>query len=92
MRITIKQRGGFAGGEVVLANLDTATLDAATRASIEQQVRSAAAAAPGERPVGSDLMEYEMSLEDGGAVTRRTWVEDGGAGAQPVKDLLARLS
>jgi hypothetical protein len=92
MRITIKQRGGFAGGEVVLANVDTATLDPAVRQRIEQQVQAATAAGQRDLPVGSDLLSYEMSVEDGAAKSRGTWVDDGGAGAQPVKELLARLS
>jgi hypothetical protein len=91
MRISITQRGGFAGGEVVLASVDTATLDEATRRTVEQQVQAATAARQREQPVGSDMLTYELSVEDGAARSSSTWVDDGGAGAQPVKDLLERL-
>ncbi len=92
MRVTIKQRGGFVGGEVVLAQVDTATLDAATRRSIEQQVQATVSSAGQEAAIGADLMTYELEVEDGSTRSGGSWIEDGGTAAQPVKTLLDRIA
>jgi len=93
MRITIKQRGGFVGDEVTLVAVDTSRLDPQTCARIEGEVRnSGLLAGQRDRPVGSDLLEYQIEVEDGGTRETATWVDDGGASAEPVRHLIARLS
>lgn len=93
MRITITQRGGLAGDEITLAQVDTATLNPAARKQIEEQVAASMARSrpPADRAIGADLLEYTLTVDDGGDQEKTTWVDDGGAGAQPIKDLITRL-
>ena len=92
MLVTVKQRGGFAGMEVGLAQVDTSTLDAATRAAIERHVRTVLSSASGrDAQVGADQLEYELTVDDGGSRKTMTWIEDGTDNASPIRELVARL-
>jgi hypothetical protein len=93
VRVTVKQRGGFAGVDVDLAQVDTAALDADRRAALEQQVRAVLDTASRREPhVGADHMEYELTVDQDGRRTVTTWVEDGSEAAAPIRDLVARLT
>ena len=93
MRVTVTQRGGFAGADVELARVDTATLGAAERAALEAEIR-AALESPGaaDTQVGADLMTYELTVDDGGKRRTRTWVEDGTDAAAPIRQLVAKIT
>jgi hypothetical protein len=93
MRVTITQRGGFAGTDVELARVDTANLGAAERTALEAEIRSVLAS-PGaaDTQVGADLMTYELTVEDGGTRQVKTWVEDGTAAAAPIRQLVAKIT
>jgi hypothetical protein len=92
MRITVKQRGGFAGIEATVADIDTAAIDPADREEVERAVRAALSAAAEEPPLGRDQLEYEITAEDGGDRRNRTWVDDGTSASAPVRELVAKLS
>jgi hypothetical protein len=93
VRVTVRQRGGFAGTDIELAQVDTATLDAATRTALETEIRSvlSAPAAP-DAQVGADLMQYELTVDDGGKRQVRTWIEDGTDAAAPIRELVSRIT
>jgi hypothetical protein len=62
------------------------------RRGVEQQIDAALmSSAASDRPVGADLMEYRLVVEDGGRQRARTWTDDGGSSSAPIRDLLARL-
>lgn len=96
MRITVKQRGGFAGLEQDIATVDTARVDPAQARELEQQVRSnvlnRSRTGGSAEPVGADQFEYEITVEDGDRRDVVTWTDDGSAAAAPVRRLLTRLS
>jgi len=92
VQITVTQRGGFIGAEITLVHLDTGELGLDTRHGLEQQIDAALlSAAADDRPIGSDLLEYRLIVEDEGRRRARTWTDDGGSSAAPIRDLLARL-
>ena len=92
MRVTITQRGGFIGSEVTLVQIDTARLDAEARHEVEGQIAaSVALRAPRDQPIGADLLEYKVVVDDQGRHDAITWVDDGGPSAAPIRDLVARL-
>ena len=92
MRVTITQRGGFIGGEVTLVQLDTGRLDADARHEVEQHIAASRALdAPRDQPIGADLLEYTLVVDDQGRHDAITWVDDGGPSAAPIRDLVARL-
>jgi len=92
MRIIVKQRGGFAGMDVDLAKVDTAMLDAPTRAALEQKVRTvlASAAASGSH-IGADQLEYELTVDGEGGRRVATWVEDGTDATAPIRELVGEI-
>ena len=92
MHVTITQRGGFIGSAVTLVQLDTARLDADARQEVERQIAaSVALKAPRDQPIGADLLEYKLVVDDQGRHDAITWVDDGGPSAAPIRDLVARL-
>ncbi len=92
MQITVTQRGGLVGEEVTLVQLDTGRLGNETRRGLEQQIDATfMSKGTDERPVGADLLEYRLIVEDQGRRRARTWTDDGGAAAEPIRDLLAKL-
>jgi hypothetical protein len=93
VRITVKQRGGFAGIEATVAQVDTSSLDPAAREEVERSVREAlSAAAAQEPPIGRDQLEYEITADEDGARNVKTWVDDGTSASAPVRELVAKLS
>lgn len=91
MNVTVTQRGGFVGSEVMLAQVDTGRLDANTKKELEQEIAAAMAATPRERPAGADLLEYKIVVEDQGRRDEMTWVDDGSPSTAPARDLVARI-
>jgi hypothetical protein len=93
VRITITQRGGLAGGEITLTQVDTATLNPEARKQVEAQVAASMTGSrpPVDRAIGADLLEYTLTVEQDGGEAKSAWVDDGGAGAQPIKQLLTQL-
>ena len=92
MHVTITQRGGFIGSAVTLVQLDTARLDADARQEVERQIAaSVAPTAPRDQPIGADLLEYRLVVDDNGRHDAITWVDDGGPSAAPIRDLVSRL-
>jgi len=93
VQITIRQRGGLAGIDLQVVRIDTDTLAAGARQHVEQMIRSSGVLADQlDRPIGADLLEYEVTMEDQGRRQAWIWVDDGGPGAAPVRDLVARLT
>jgi hypothetical protein len=92
VQITVTQRGGFIGGEVTLVQLDTGRLGNDTRRGVEQEIDATLmSSGTDERPVGADLLEYRLIVEDQGRRRARTWTDDGGVAAAPIRDLLEKL-
>jgi hypothetical protein len=86
MHITVRQTGGYAGGESV-SSVDTSRLDASRRSRLEQLVRDAATAvAGGHEAIGADLMRYEITVRENGTVRSLAWTDDGAMGS--VKQLI----
>jgi hypothetical protein len=89
MQIVVRRTGGYGGGENV-SSVDTARLDAARRARIEQLVRDAAASLRNAGEViGADLMRYEITVQENGTTRSLAWTDDGTSG--PVKDLIEEV-
>jgi len=88
MQIVVRRTGGYGGIESV-STVDTSGLDPARRKRIEQLVGDAAAAPHAEEPVGSDLMRYEITVQESGATRSITWTDDGTPG--PIKQLIEEV-
>lgn len=89
MGIVVRRTGGYAGGESV-SKVDTDRLNAAQRLRIEQLVRDAAATvARAEEPIGSDLIKYEITIQENGSTRTLVWTDDGTPG--PVKQLIEEV-
>lgn len=72
--------------------IDTCTLAEGARQTVEQMIQASGALADQrDRPVGADLLEYEVTMEDRGRRQSWVWTDDGGPGAAPVRNLVARL-
>lgn len=92
MRVTVTQRGGIVGDEVTLVDLDTARLGDDIKHRVEQQVSAAIASrASAAESIGTDLLNYQLVVEDRGRKQALTWIDDGGKSAAPIRDLLSRL-
>jgi hypothetical protein len=93
VHVTITQHGGFAGNQpITLVDVDTATLSARDRQDIERDISTSDALQPQRNPpIGTDFIEYEVVVDDGGSRQSAKWVDDGAGSAEPVKTLAARL-
>jgi len=94
MRVTITQRGGYAGDtEVTLVDFDTTRLDGAQRKALERDVEAASATSiPRGGNIGADhIMEYRLVVEDKGQRRAISLVDDGGSSAASIRDLISRL-
>jgi hypothetical protein len=91
VNVKITQRGGLIGDEVTLVQLDTARLDGNVRRDVEQQIAASMRQRSGDRPIGADLLEYTLHVDDQGRHDAVTLVDDGGGSAAPLRDLVARL-
>ena len=94
MRITVKRTGGYAGLSEVVADVDTARLDAQAAERVEQSVRGAnffnlPAEGAGEA-VGADMFHYEMTASDGGK-SHTVAFSDGSPVAAPLLKLVEDL-
>ena len=72
MRVTIRSRGGFAGVDETLADIETHRLPAAERTAVEAQVTRlgffSLPRAGEDEPVGSDGLFTEVTIEDGPSI------------------------
>jgi hypothetical protein len=82
MKLTLKQSGGFAGGEQEPVRVDADRLEPSVREQLPTLLE-----APPPEVVGADLPRYELTVEDGD--TRRTvaWHDDGGEAVAPLRKL-----
>jgi hypothetical protein len=78
MRISIKQSGGFAGANVHVAYLDTATLSPQAARQIEQAVQQADFFGQNAPTVivGDDTLQYEITVADYGHQYTITFADD----------------
>jgi hypothetical protein len=89
MHIVVRRSGGYGGIERV-STVDTSGLDLARRKRIEQLIHDAAATLGGaEEPIGTDLMRYEITVQESGATRSMTWTDDGTPG--PMKQLIEEM-
>jgi hypothetical protein len=89
MQIIVRRTGGY-GGTQAESRVDTARLDAARRARIEQLLREADASLRDAEPaVGADLMRYEITIQENGTTRSLAWTDDGTFG--PVKQLVEEV-
>jgi emfourin len=91
VHVKVTQRGGFIGSEVTLVQLDTARLNEDVRHEVEKQIANITRQRAGKQPIGADLLEYTLTVDDQGRHDAVTWVDDGGGSAAPIRDLVARL-
>lgn len=99
MLITVKRTGGFAGLSEEVARVDTARLSQHAAQQVQQAVQRLGffelptAVAP--EALGADLLQYQISIEDGGREHRVSFYQDEAPGTEPLLkfiDLLAEVT
>jgi len=92
MEITLKARGGLAGGEDSV-NVDTSALPTEQRNDVEDLVRRSdffSLPAVVEAEIGADLPQYELSVREGDREHTVTFVGETGE-AELLHDLVERV-
>jgi Emfourin len=95
MLIIIKHRGGFAGLDEAIANVDTAKLKPEAAKKVESTVsqmnlKDFAGSVPGDR-IGADFLAYEVTLEQGGSRNSFRVLDDGGEAARKIREFAEEL-
>jgi hypothetical protein len=92
MKIVIQRSGGYAGISETLHDVDTADLDPASAAELENLALGAEAAAAAAQSVGADFLKYEVTLSDDHGSRSWTVVDDDSPALDPFRRLLHSLS
>ena len=94
MRISVRQSGGFAGIDVELGSVDTASLAAAEADGIAEVLRRAGfdqlpENVPG--AAGADFLRYDITLENQGRSRRVAFADDASEGSRRLLEVLETL-
>ncbi|MEO1089250.1 MAG: protealysin inhibitor emfourin [Pseudomonadota bacterium] len=95
MRITIHRRGGFAGIDELVADLETGALTETDREMAETAVRHLGffglAPTPADEMIGADMLRTELTVEDADRVHRVAYTDQSGNAAEPLRRFVERI-
>src|SRR5262249_31684500 len=89
--IQLTRSGGFGGGEAKLGPLDTGKLDRSAAARIKDFVGELERLAARDQPIGADLFQYDVDIEDDQGGRRHLVLIHEGDPGVPLPEPLAQL-